>query len=179
MKIKSILIAATIFSVSFCIGIAVTMRTPLLRVDWYTDKKCRPERDADDFGVRKIDFIPDGIYIPTTFLPPGFRDIAYLKIVTRNPKEGRSVAMRPYGVFVTESIRGLSRVELSGREITFQTENDTGVSYRFVGRFREENEYNPELQIGSLTGKLTRIEKESPVDEIELDFYGPRGKYSP
>lgn len=179
-RVRHLAVAAAIFVLSCFTGVALSEGFAAIRDANEPNEKCRSQRrSATDVGNAN-GLIPDGIYVPTTLLPQTFLDLTYLEIITREQKEGNgNITVPPYSSLVTGNGRRLAKIQIRAADILFQTETIGGVSYSFVGRFRNVDEYNPELQIGSLTGKLTKLQDEIPVGETDLDFYGPRARFTP
>ena len=111
-------------------------------------------------------------------VPKAFKDFQMLEIETHKYSEenGEYTAepINPIGYLQADKEFKFRSITLSDREITFETREINGVSYKFVGHFPknpefeycESCEYPPDLK-----GKLTKFQNGKVVGETNAEFY--------
>ena len=126
------------------------------------------------------DFDPSGGYsLITEDVNAGFADIASLDITVREYwKTDGTYLNRP--IVPDGKLNGtkarfyLTKISLGNREISFETDTQDGVNYRFVGHFPVTSEYlscegceHP----ADLKGTLTKLKNGYAVANLEANFY--------
>lgn len=144
----------------------------------------KPVALLDEFSypgkeVSEPDFDPTGAYsLDIEKTPKAFADIQYFEIVTSDyTQEDGKYTNRPVvptGELHTTKEFSFSRIAIGNREISFETESVDGISYQFVGLFRnsaelidcEGCEYPPDLN-----GTLKKVKNGKVVAELNAKFY--------
>ena len=114
----------------------------------------------------------------TSRVPKAFVDIEALNIETHKYWQENGdwffKPIVPTGNLWSKNEFKFKSITLSAREITFETGEVSGVSYRFVGYFPR----NPEFEYcdgceypPNLKGKLTKLKNNKMVAESNADFY--------
>ena len=124
-------------------------------------------------------FDPSGSYVfGDEKVSAPFSDIEWIDIVTRGYRnedgEWVDYAVVPSGKLWASKPFRFGRFAYANLDLTFQTETIGGVSYRFVGRFRNPNlEYDgpPESYPPDLTGTLIKIRNGKWAAETKVAFY--------
>jgi hypothetical protein len=133
-----------------------------------------PNESCPTLEAEPYEFNPTGTYVLNQeTIPKAFADIDYLELETREYiEEGDEYVARsiiPRGsIFAGKRFR-LTRISVGGYELAFQTETVDGVSYRFVGRFTSEEEY--EAGDPDIKGNLIKIKDGKWAAEIQAEFY--------
>lgn len=91
-------------------------------------------------------FDAGGDYYIIGDLPKGFKDFDTLSITTKNyesaSKENnwQGISIPPEGFVLTKKEFKFARINIADKQIAFKTETKKGISYRFVGKFIDEEE---------------------------------------
>ena len=125
------------------------------------------------------DFDPTGTYgLDTEKLPAAFADFEFIDIATREYDEDNgtysSRPIIPAGSLQTKRTFEFKKMSYGNREISFETDTQDGVNYRFVGHFPVTGEYiscegceHP----ADLKGTLTKLKNGYAVANLEANFY--------
>jgi len=124
-------------------------------------------------------FDPSEIYyLQTDNIPKAFANIKYLDLVTRKSweEDGKyfNRPIIPTGYLFAENEFKLGALTIANREITFETAEINGVSYRFIGHFpvNPQFEYCENCDVPpDLKGKLTKLKNGKVVAEMKFNFY--------
>lgn len=130
-------------------------------------------------------FNPDGDYYIVGILPKGFKDFNDLSVTTRdyenaseeNNYEGAPIP--PEGFIYAGKKFEFKRININGKQISFETETIKGISYKFVGEFivdveevikyRDANG-NKIAESAMLKGRLTKMRDGKKTAEIKAHF---------
>src|SRR5687767_5553387 len=153
----------------------------------------RQDSDPSLTGKLQTTFRPDGGFKPEPRPPEEFRELIWISLITGTSRGyGASCAPKPCsppageernewlpyppkGILVTKNhLFEWSANEISKESFAFTTEAHEGTSYRFVGQFSVDGEYERIKPAGVvLTGKLERLMHGRPVadNEISLSWF--------
>jgi hypothetical protein len=137
------------------------------------------ETVADDAEQPTPEFSPDGDYYIIGDLPKGFKDFDLLTITTygnassENGSEG--VPFPPEGHVWTKKKFDFDEIDINGKQISFETETKKGVSYKFAGRFIDEEEIIHKTANGDeypeyvvLKGRLVKMRDGKKIAESKV-----------
>jgi hypothetical protein len=138
-----------------------------------------PETVSETETVEEPEFDASGeYYAEEGKLPKGFRDFEYLEITARDYTAQSDefvygVPIPPKGSIHTKKNYKFTRISIGAKQIAFETEKIDGVSYRFTGKFPENElcEYNGEGQLPNLKGRLVKIKDGKKIAETDAEFY--------
>lgn len=141
----------------------------LVTPEFVSDESCGGVDSASSFD-------PTGDYsLDADVVPKTFADIEYLTIQTREYyQENGEYLDRPIvpsGSIRTKTELKFARLAVGDSDLTFQTDTVNGVSYRFVGRFLREENFESEAEMPDLTGRLIKITNGKWAAEMDAKFY--------
>ena len=120
-------------------------------------------------------FNPTDAYYAVDKLPKGFRDFEELSIATvdystaNEKNDYRPEPIPPQGSLVMKRVYNFKTIAVSPEFLSFETETEKGVKYRFAGRFVEEEakleDYSETVVI---KGRLTKYRDGRKVGNAEL-----------
>lgn len=144
-----------------------------------------PERVVDLPDLRnELPPIPDDFNATGSYsldierVPPAFADIEFLEIETREYDEQNETYLNrqiiPIGALQAKKTFTFTKLAVSNREISFETDTQNGIRYQFVGNFPvltefiacEECEYPADL-----SGRLKKLKNGKVIAELDAKFY--------
>lgn len=128
----------------------------------------------------ETEFDAEGFYYIIDDSPKGFEDFDAIEITTvdyetaseENDYKGTPIA--PEGHLRTNRKFNFTRISISEKNMTFQTEAVKGVSYKFSGKFLEKGAFwNLESQTPVLEGRLVKLQsgKKAVEKNVRLGWY--------
>lgn len=116
-------------------------------------------------------------YISDDKLPKAFRDFDMMHITTRNYENAaeendyEDTLIAPEGFLRTKSVYDFTRINISEKQLAFETEKLDGVSYKFSGKFIEKGLFwNLESRTPVLKGSLIKLLKGKKIAESKVSF---------
>lgn len=108
-------------------------------------------------------------------LPKGFEDFDTLSIVTRDyetePEDVDGIPIPPNGYVFTSKEFKFTRINIAGKQITFETQTKKGISYRFAGKFVDEPKAtDEETDYPELVGRLIKMRDGKKIAESKVSF---------
>lgn len=108
--------------------------------------------------------------------PEGFQDIESLEIIMRDydvnwDEHQYGLPIPPKGSLKTKKTFKFKRIAIGGKEIAFQTEEVDGISYKFTGRFLDEEHLQGDEMPSDLAGRLIKFKNGIWVASIHAKFY--------
>jgi hypothetical protein len=97
----------------------------------------------------EYEFDAGGDYYIIGDLPKGFKDFDTLSITTKNyesvseENNSQGISIPPEGFVLTKKEFKFARINIADKQIAFKTETKKGISYKFVGKF-----INEEIKLG-------------------------------
>lgn len=121
------------------------------------------------------EFEPEGDYYLIGSSPKAFRDFDLISVTTNDyveKKDGSSYAnpIPPKGHIYTKIQHKFTRINISNRQISFETESKNGISYKFTGHFPEEYEDKNLNDWISLEGDLIKLKDGKKVAQMKAKF---------
>lgn len=106
----------------------------------------------------------------------GFEDIEGLEIIMRDydvnlDDHPYGLPMPPKGSLKTKKTFKFKRIAIGGREIAFQTEEVDGISYKFTGRFLDEERLDGDEMPSDLAGRLIKFKDGIWIASMHAKFY--------
>jgi hypothetical protein len=124
----------------------------------------------------KREFDAAGDYYIIGDLPKGFKDFDGLSIETKNYEKASAendyvgMPIPPEGYVSTKKKFKFARINIADKQISFETEAKKGISYKFVGKFIDEEEITvgeyPEYIV--LKGRLVKMRDGKKIAESEV-----------
>jgi hypothetical protein len=110
--------------------------------------------------------------------PKGFKDFDYFGLETYRfePKTYKRIPVKPNGFVYTNRLLHFARLKISGKQISFTTESQNGVSYRLEGKFVDEiitvkTSYGEdEMETVVIKGLLTKWKNGVKIAEAKVNF---------
>jgi hypothetical protein len=105
--------------------------------------------------------------------PEGFEDIESLEIIMRNYANDHpyGLPIPPKGSLQTKKTFKFKRIAVGGKEIAFQTEEVDGISYKFTGRFLDEEILEGDEFPSDLAGRLIKFKDGVWIASMHAKFY--------
>ncbi len=109
-------------------------------------------------------------------LPKGFEDLEGLEIVMRDydvdaNDHPSGIPIPPKGSLQTKETFNFKRIAIGAKEITFQTEEVNGISYKFTGRFLDEEHIEGDEFPSDLAGRLIKFKNGVWIASMHAKFY--------
>ncbi len=106
----------------------------------------------------------------------GFEDIEGLEIIMRDydvnwDEHQYGLPMPPRGSLKTKKTFKFKRIAIGGKEIAFQTEEVDGISYKFTGRFLDEEILEDDEFPSDLAGRLIKFKDGVWIASMHAKFY--------
>lgn len=138
------------------------------------------QEDSEDVteAEPQHEFDPSGeYYMVDESKAKGFEDFEFVEIWMRDYDKQTDdgawgVPIPPKGSVQTKKAFKFKRIAIGGKEITFQTEEINGISYKFTGRFWDERYENDELP-PDLAGRLIKFKNGVWDASTHAKFYMP------
>jgi len=134
-----------------------------------------PETVADSKEETEAELDAGDEYYIIGDLPKGFKDFDILDITTRNyenlnaENDYQGTPIPPEGYVLTKKKFKLVRINIANRQITFETEAKDGISYKFVGKFIDEEPIiGVYTSYAVLEGRLVKMRAGKKVAESEV-----------
>jgi hypothetical protein len=108
--------------------------------------------------------------------PKGFENFDFLEIIARDYETGSNeyvggAPIPPKGFVQTKKPYKFVRISIGDKEISFETEKISGISYRFDGRFRSDDSYLSGENAADLTGRLVKLKNGKKIAEAKAEFF--------
>jgi hypothetical protein len=166
---------------SFTLEVSITAAAPPGEAGRAADAPA-PSTASQDSGANSQPYVFDageGAYVFDGKPPAGFAELTALElpgVLLKLGEDGASivsVSTAPQAMVDTKGGRQFKsrRVEITGDQITFETEAVRGVSYQFTGRFYKHQVDKGALLDATLKGRLVKLVKGVKVAEAQLSLY--------
>lgn len=108
-------------------------------------------------------------------LPKGFKDFDTLSIVTRDyetePEDVDGIPIPPKGYVITSKEFKFTRINIAGKQISFETQTKKGISYQFAGKFIDERKAtDEETDYPELVGRLIKMRDGKKIAQSKVSF---------
>jgi len=189
MNIKSHAFRLTITVIAFVMGFSVYRCFDKVEQfstsAWFgTIKRFIPFQSGDEgprssrCGQAALCSLTGEYYLSEDRLPIGFTDFGHLELLDGGGEDGSwpqaGVRTPSTGTVYADKAYRIRKISTSLDAVTFETEVNNGISYRFTGRVRQTDERDGsshESRTGDIIGKLEKLRNGTVVASMESTFY--------
>ncbi|MGI8640639.1 MAG: hypothetical protein ACR2MG_11935 [Pyrinomonadaceae bacterium] len=131
---------------------------------------------ADSRENTVSEFDGTGDYYIIGDLPKGFEDFEDLNITTRDYENAseendyQGTIIPPEGFILTKKEYKFTRINIADKQLAFETETKKGISYKFVGKFTDEANYEEDEEYVVLEGRLIKMRDGKKIAESKIRF---------
>lgn len=132
-----------------------------------TDAAADPEENTE------YEFDVTGDYYIIGDLPKGFEDFGEMSITTTDyenvseENDYKGTPIPPEGFVFMKKKYNFARINIANKRIAFQTETKKGISYKFIGKFIDDQNYSDE-DYTDLEGRLTKMRDGKKIAESKV-----------